>query len=81
MSRHIDVLVVVAGIGLALVSAACARKPDQREYTLQGQVLAVAENHKQATIKHEEIKGFMAGMTMPYKVHDPKQLEASRPAT
>src|SRR5580765_3534531 len=79
MSRHIHVLIAVAGIGLTLVGAACGRKSDQREYGLQGQVLAVAENHQQATINHEEIKGFMAGMTMPYNVHDPKQLEGIAP--
>lgn len=37
--------------------------------------MSVAQDHKQATINHEEIKGFMAAMTMPYKVRDPKQLE------
>ncbi len=42
-------------------------------------MLAVADNHQQATINHEEIKGFMAGMTMPYNVHDPKQLEGIAP--
>src|SRR5580704_14731775 len=64
---------------LAALAAACASKPDQREYTLQGQVLAVAPNGQQATINHEEIKGFMAAMTMPYSVHDPKQLEGIAP--
>ena len=37
---------------------------------------------RQANIKHEEIKGFMAAMTMPYKVRDAKEfadLDARRP--
>jgi protein SCO1/2 len=59
-------------LSVALVSVACTSKSDQRTYTLQGQVLAI--NGNQATIKHEEIKGFMAAMTMPYKVADPKLL-------
>ncbi len=64
---------------VAVLSAACANKSDQREYTLQGQVLSIAPNHQQATINHQAIKGFMAAMTMPYTVHDPKQLEGIVP--
>jgi protein SCO1/2 len=69
----------VFSLCLAVLGTTCGRKSDQREYTLQGQVLAVTPNHQQATINHEEIKGFMAAMTMPYAVHDPKQLEGIAP--
>jgi protein SCO1/2 len=62
-----------------MLTAACTSKPAQREYTLQGQVLAVAPDRHQATINHEEVKGLMAAMTMPYSVHDPKQLEGIAP--
>jgi protein SCO1/2 len=79
MSRHFNFVFFICGVALALVIPSCAKKSDQRQYGLQGQVLAVAENHQQATINHEEIKGFMAGMTMPYNVHDPKQLEGIAP--
>ena len=63
------------GLCLAVLAGACTPKTDQREFPLQGQVLSVTPNHDQATVNHEEIKGFMAAMTMPYKVHDPKQLD------
>ena len=56
---------------LVLVSACSA--PDRHEYTLQGQVLSIAADHKEANIKHEDIAGFMPAMTMPYKVRDPQQ--------
>ena len=36
-------------------------------------------DHKEATIKHEEIKGFMPAMTMPYKVRDAKEFEGLAP--
>jgi len=36
-------------------------------------------NREQVTVNHEEIKGFMPGMTMPYKVRDAKQLEGVAP--
>src|ERR1700692_2076449 len=70
---------VVCFLCLAVLTAACTSKPDQREYTLQGQVLAVAPDRHQATINHEEVKGLMAAMTMPYSVRDPKQLEGLAP--
>jgi protein SCO1/2 len=64
------------GIGFALAAAAagCSGLSGGREYTLQGQILSVAADHTEATIKHEDIKGFMPGMTMPYKVRDARQL-------
>jgi protein SCO1 len=56
---------------LAFVAACSA--PDRHEYQLQGQVLSVAADHKEANIKHQDIPGFMPAMTMPYKVRDPQQ--------
>jgi protein SCO1/2 len=62
-------------IALALAAAACGgASKDRREYTLQGQVLALQLDQKQAVIRHEEIKGFMPAMTMPYSVQDLKEL-------
>src|SRR5262245_6082247 len=69
----------VAFICIALLSGACLRRSDQREYTLHGQVISVEASRQQATIKHEEIKGFMTAMTMPYRVRDGKQLEGVAP--
>jgi protein SCO1/2 len=55
--------------------AACAGGSDKRQYTLQGQVLSVAADKLEASIKHEEITGFMPAMTMPYKASDARQFE------
>ena len=62
---------------LLLTAAACSRSAsgDRREYTLQGQVLSVQPDQKQAVIRHEDIKGFMPAMTMPYYVEDSKEYE------
>ena len=64
---------------IAVVAAACGSKPDQREYPLQGQVIAVAGDRQQATINHEAITGLMSAMTMPYKVRDAKLLDGIAP--
>ena len=62
---------------LSLLSAACGggASGDRKEYKLQGQVLSVQADHKQAVIRHEEIPGFMSAMTMPYSALDPKEYE------
>src|SRR3954468_8171169 len=64
-------------LALSLATTACrgGNNADHREYTLQGQVLSVQPDHKQAVIRHEEITGFMSAMTMPYAVQDPKEYE------
>ena len=65
---------------LCLVFAAPAcTKSDERTFTLQGQVLSLEPARKQLTVKHEEIKGFMPAMTMPYEVRDAKLLDGLAP--
>ena len=61
---------------LLAVCAACARG---REYELHGQVLAVDRARLEITIKHDDIRGFMPGMTMPFKVRDAALLDERSP--
>jgi protein SCO1/2 len=70
---------LVFSLLLAIAAAACVKSSDQRQYTLQGQVISVTANHQEATIKHEEITGLMPAMTMPYKVRDAKLLDGVAP--
>jgi protein SCO1 len=70
---------VVLSLCAALASAACSKAPDQRTYTLQGQVQSLEIPRKLVTVKHEEIKGFMPAMTMPYEVADAKALDGLAP--
>jgi protein SCO1/2 len=70
--RTIFTLLVVAG---ALLPA-CSRA---RQYELRGQVLAVDRARQELTIRHEDIRGFMPGMTMPFKVRDPRILDGQEP--
>ena len=74
MRAHIAFSIVVV-----LAAAACGPPPAQRTYAMQGQVLAVTPDHQQATIKNEDIKGFMAAMTMSYTMKDPQQLNGIAP--
>jgi protein SCO1/2 len=59
-----------------LAAASCSRA---REYELRGQVLAVDPARRELTVKHEDIRGFMPGMTMPFKVRDAAALGSRKP--
>jgi len=67
---------VVCLTALLSALAACSRP---RQYELRGQVLAVDRERRELTIKHEDIQGFMPGMTMPFKVSDPRSLDGRQP--
>lgn len=56
------------GAAAALIAATAAGCARGREYELRGQVVAVDEARQEITIRHEDIRGFMPGMTMPFKV-------------
>lgn len=50
-----------------------------QHYDLRGQVLAIDRGRQEVTIKHEDIRGFMPGMTMPFKVSEPALLNGLEP--
>lgn len=55
---------------------ACSRA---HRYEMRGQILAVDRARQEITIKHEDIRGFMPGMTMAFKVRDPQLFEGREP--
>lgn len=67
-------------LGLALIPAACtSKRAEERIYPLHGQVLSIEADRQQANIKHDEIKGLMMAMTMPYKMKDAHVLDGVKP--
>ena len=52
---------------LFVLASACAKG---REYPLTGQVLFIDTSKQEITVKHEDVRGFMPGMTMPFRVPD-----------
>jgi protein SCO1/2 len=70
------VFILVSTLALA---AGCGRRSDERSYPLHGQVLAIDAPKKSLTLKHDEIKGFMPAMTMPYDVEDAAALNGLAP--
>ncbi len=64
---------------IGLLTAACSAAPETRSYELHGQVLAVRPETSEILVKHEDIKGFMPAMTMPYHVKDLALLNGRAP--
>jgi protein SCO1 len=62
---------------LCLVLTTACTEP--RQYELRGQVLAVDEERRELTIRHDDIEGFMPGMTMPFRVQEARLLEGRLP--
>jgi protein SCO1/2 len=63
-------------IFLLIGAMACSRA---KQYDLKGQVLAVNRDKMEVLVKHEEIRGLMAGMTMPFKVQSTSLLDSLGP--
>ena len=72
MRRSWPILWLPLLVGLA----ACARTPS---YELRGQIVAVDPARQELTVKHGDIKGFMPGMTMPFKVRDAALMSGKAP--
>jgi protein SCO1/2 len=69
------VLLLCAGF----LSGGCTQRSEERRFLLHGQVQSIEPPRKIVILKHEEIKGFMPAMTMPYDVEDEKALEDLAP--
>jgi len=60
--------------------AACSRTaPPPRQFELTGQILEIKPERQEVLLKHDDIKGFMPAMTMPYKVQDSSLLAGKQP--
>ncbi len=62
-----------------LAAVACRKAPPIREFAVVGQIVAIDRTTNYVTLRHEDIKGFMPGMTMPFAVKDPALLDGRVP--
>ncbi len=51
----------------------------EKQYDIQGMVVAVAQDKPAVTLDHEDIPGLMKGMKMEFYVDNPKLLEGLKP--
>src|SRR5687768_11499970 len=67
------VLIMIASLGGA---ASCRRTSgNEKRFELKGKVVIVEPEKHLVTIAHEEIKGYMPGMTMPFTVPNDSDLK------
>ena len=59
-------------------ASACSSSPPPREFEIVGQIQAISPGKGEVTIKHQDIKGFMPGMTMAFKA-EKGALEGRKP--
>ena len=57
-----------AGIPATSSSSATPAVPGEKRYPLTGEIVSVNPDRKTLLVTHDEIKGFMMGMTMEFKV-------------
>jgi protein SCO1 len=55
------------------------RSANEKRYDLKGKVVTVDKTDRTATISHEEIKGYMPAMTMPFTIKNDADLEMLKP--
>jgi Cu/Ag efflux protein CusF len=65
--------IIVLSITAALAAGCSKEKP----HTLVGQIVAIDTARQEITVKHQDIPGFMPGMTMPFRVREAEEM-ASR---
>lgn len=73
-------IVSLASGCLLLALTACAPKAEQpKRFQLKGKVVKVDISQSMIEVDHEAIPGFMAAMSMPYRVKDPHLLKDLAP--
>jgi len=67
---------LTAALFASSLLSGCSPKPaNEQRYELQGKVIAVDRAKGEVSVDHEEVKGFMAAMTMDFPVRDAEALK------
>ena len=66
--RTFQKLLAAAASLLLIAALAIAQPAGKKSYTLRGKVEGVDATAKSLTVNHDKVEGWMAGMTMKYKV-------------
>jgi protein SCO1 len=72
-------LVILIGGTVSVVS--CIRgSGNEKRYDLKGKVVTVEPEKRRVTIAHEDIQGYMPGMTMPFTVRNESEMQMLVPS-
>jgi protein SCO1/2 len=68
--KRVQLIAVLAAVVLMAGVCPGQEAPGKKSYTFHGKVESVDESAKSLKVNGEEVKGWMAAMTMDYKVDD-----------
>ncbi len=69
-------LKLTAVIFVSFLLHGCSQKPaNEHRYEFKGKVVSVDRAKGEVTVEHEEVKGYMAAMTMPFPLRDAEALK------
>ena len=78
--RTVFIFVLIAATSIAGSCSWSDQPPkNEKRYPIKGVVVAVNQQERTATIKHEDIPGYMQGMTMEFKIKNAADLQAMKP--
>src|SRR5437763_11443095 len=72
-------LLITAMIVLLTFGCRPRRSANEKRYPMKCKVIAVDKTDRTATISHQDIPGYMPGMTMPFKIRNDADLEMLKP--
>ena len=71
MTKSITFIVAIITLALLLTTMSCRKDTsNQKRYDLTGKVVSIEKDKHLVTVAHEEIKGYMQGMTMPFTLRE-----------
>ncbi|HEX8294580.1 MAG TPA: SCO family protein [Pyrinomonadaceae bacterium] len=73
--RRLRRTLTVALLAPLLLHGCSQKPPNEQRYELKGMVLAVDRAKGEVSVEHEEVKGYMAAMTMDFPVRDAEALK------
>jgi protein SCO1 len=77
-TKRFSLILIVMALTLVF-GVACRRSGNERKYDLKGKVLVVEPDKHLVTVSHEDIKGYMPAMTMPFTVPSESDLQILAP--
>ena len=78
-AEHRSRRLAVAAVLLLLAPADGRAQSQPQRYEMRGMVMTVAPDRTSFVVSHDAIPGVMAAMTMPFEVHDPKEVLSVAP--
>ncbi|HEY8203226.1 MAG TPA: SCO family protein [Pyrinomonadaceae bacterium] len=81
MNRRTIHLCVLIALAIGAGNCTWGERPptNEKRYPMKGVVVAVDKAQHTATIKHEDIPGYMPGMTMDFKIKNNADLDVMKP--